>query len=61
MNWQISLTGKEDTARDPKRLERLQMKDDINVINASFEQMQSLKDRMKVFFYESEEFLQGYN
>ena len=34
---------------DPKRLERLQIKDPIEGINAAFEQLQSLKDRMEVF------------
>jgi len=34
---------------DPKRLERLQIKDPTEGINAGYEQLQSLKDRMEVF------------
>ncbi|WP_316797114.1 hypothetical protein [Pedobacter agri] len=40
---------KKITGGDPKRLERLQIKDPIEGINAAYEQMQSLKDRMEVF------------
>ncbi|RZK72566.1 MAG: hypothetical protein EOO85_19000 [Pedobacter sp.] len=40
---------KKITCGDPKRLERLQIKDPIEGVNAAYEQMQSLKDRMEVF------------
>ncbi|WP_316848598.1 hypothetical protein [Pedobacter psychrodurus] len=34
---------------EPKRLERLQIKDPMEGVNAAYEQLQSLKDRMEVF------------
>jgi len=37
------------TGGEPKRLERLQIKDPMEGIDAAYEQLQSLKDRMEVF------------
>jgi len=34
---------------EPGRLERLQIKDPLEGINAAYEQLQSLKDRMEIF------------
>lgn len=34
---------------EPKRLERLQIKDPMEGVNAAYEQLQSLKDRMELF------------